>query len=88
VTKKWGEKTREKFFQKHTHIASYKRWKKNRLEKVQNNVFYKHLNIVTKNGGKKREKKIFSRNTQISQSNNDGKKKVLKKCENTIFKNT
>jgi len=46
---------------------------KNRLEKVRNNVFYKHLNIMTKIGGKKREK-IFSGNTQISQANNDGKK--------------
>ena len=29
VTKKWGGKKREKkFFQKHTYIASYKRWEK------------------------------------------------------------
>jgi len=30
VTKKWGggKKTREKFFQKNTYIASFKRWKK------------------------------------------------------------
>ena len=29
---------------------------KNRLEKVRNNVFYKHWNIVTNIGGKKGEK--------------------------------
>ena len=28
VTKKWGEKREKIFFQKHTYIASFKRWKK------------------------------------------------------------
>jgi len=61
---------------------------KNRLEKVRNNVFYKHLNIVTKNGGKKtREKKIFPE-THRFRNETTMEKIVLKKCENTIFKNT
>ena len=80
-----GEK-REKNFSRNTRISRVINDGKNRLEKVRNNVFYKLLNIVTKNGGKKREK-IFSRNTDFA-SKQRWKKIVLKKCENTIFKNT
>ena len=61
---------------------------KNRLKKVRNNVFYKHLNIVTKNGEKKREKKkFFLKHTDFAIKQR-WKKMVLKKCENTIFKDT
>ena len=59
VTKQWGKKREKIFFQKHTHIASYKRWKKIVWKRAKTRFFYKHMNIVTKNGGKKFEKKIF-----------------------------
>jgi len=61
VTKKWGEKTREKTFPE-THVyRELQTMEKNRLEKVRKHVcFYKHTNIVTKKcGGKTREKKRF-----------------------------
>ena len=60
VTKKWGEKTREKTFPE-THVyRELQAMEKNRLEKVRKHVFYKHTNIVTKKcGGKPREKKRF-----------------------------
>jgi len=60
---------------------------KNRLEKVRNNVFYKHLNIVTKNGEKK-ARKIFFPETHRFRNQTTMEKNGLKKCENTIFKNT
>ena len=60
---------------------------KNRLEKVRNNVFYKHLNIVTKNGEKNARKKIFPE-THRFRNQTTMEKMVLKKCENTIFKDT
>ena len=60
VTKKWGKKNASKiFFQKHTYIAGYKRWKKIVLKKCENTFFYKHMNFVTKNGVKNFEKNIF-----------------------------
>ena len=55
-----GEKNARKIvFQKHTYIASKKRWKKIVWKKCENTFIYKHTNIVTRNRGKKREKKIF-----------------------------
>jgi len=61
VTKKWGKKTRQKFFSRNTRLSQAKKMKKNRLEKVRKRVFYKHTNIVTKKwgGGGKREKNFF-----------------------------
>ena len=56
VTKKCGEKTREKNFSRNTRISLAKKMEKNRLEKVGKQVFYKHTNIVTKNRGETREK--------------------------------
>ena len=73
VTKKLGEKYREKFFfQKHTYIASYKRWKKIVWKKCENTFFINTL-IMCPKMGEKIEKNFFPE-TQISQANNDGKK--------------
>ena len=54
---KGGEKRAKQFFQKHTNSARKKCGKKDRREKVRNNDFYIHTNIVTQKrvGGKTRE---------------------------------
>jgi len=66
VTKKLGEKYREKFFfQKHTYIASYKRWKKIVWKKCENTFFINTLIMCPKMGEKNREKN-FSRNTDFA----------------------
>jgi len=48
VTKKLGEKAREKKFQKTHEYGIQKMLEKNGLKKVRKHVFYKHMNIVTK----------------------------------------
>ena len=53
-----GKKARKNFYQKHTYIASKKRWKKS-LEKVRKHVFFiKHEYRDQKMGGKN-ARKIF-----------------------------
>ena len=84
VTKKWGKKNSSKnFFQKHTYIAGYKRWKKIVWKKCEKMFFNKHMNIVTKNGEKKREKN-FTRNKRISRAKN-GKKSSGKSAKKRFF---
>ena len=73
VTKKWGEKTSETIFQKHTNSASKKCWKKNRRKKVRKTFFYIHTNIVTKYGGEKTRETIFQKH------NNSANKKCWEK---------
>ena len=59
--------------------------KKNRMEKAQKHVFYKHTNIVTKKWGEKTRENFSSKNTLTSGDKNDGKKSSWKKCDNTFF---
>ena len=82
-----GGKKREKiFFQKHTYIASYKRWKKIVWKKCENTFFYENTNIVTKKWGGKNASKIFSKNTRILRVLNDGKKPSGKSAKTRFFK--
>ena len=82
-----GRKKREKiFFQKHTYIASNKRWKKVVWKKCENTFFINTRISLPKNGGKNREKFFFPKHTYIA-SYKRWKKIVWKKCENTFFIN-
>ena len=81
-----GGKKIEKKILPETHVYSeQKTMEKNRMEKAQKHVFYKHTNNVTKKWGKKTREIFFSKNTLISGYKNDGIKSSWKKCENTFF---
>jgi len=59
VTKKWGEKTREKnFSKKNTYIASKKRWKKSSGKSAKTS-FLKTYEYRHQKMGEKREKIFF-----------------------------
>ena len=82
-----GGKSEKKFLPE-THVYSeQKTMEKNRMEKAQKHVFYKHTNIVTKKWGEKSRGKLFSKNTRISRVLSM-EKIVWKKCENTFFMKT
>ena len=86
MTKKWGEKTREKFFPE-THLnREFYRWKKSSGKSAKTRFFYKHLNIVTKNGGKKAGKKNFQNHRFRKETMME--KNRLERVENTFFINT
>jgi len=60
VAKKWGEKTRETIFQKHTNSARKICWGKKSLEKSAKTLFlYSHEYRDQKMGGKERAKQFF-----------------------------
>ena len=67
-----GKKRAKQFFQTHTNSGEKNVGKKNQREKVRNNVFYIHTNIVTINCGEKNAWNNFSIHTSV-------KKKVGKK---------
>ena len=77
-TKNGGKDSEKKFYQKHTYIASKKRWKKIVWKKCEDTFFYKHTNIVTKKWGEKNARKFFFSNTRISRVINDGKNRLEK----------
>ena len=74
MTKNGGKKSEKKILPESYVYREQKTMEKNRMEKVQKHVFYKHPNIVTKKWGEKNARKFFSRNTRISRVINDGKK--------------
>ena len=59
---------------------------KNRLEKVQKYVFYKHTNIVTKISEEKISTKNFSKNTRIGYPKNVGKYRLKKLRKHVFYK--
>ena len=69
-----GKKSEKKFLPESYAYREQKTMEKNRMEKVQKHVFYKHTNILTKKWGGENARKFFSRNTRISRVLNDGKK--------------
>jgi len=85
VTKKWGKKTREKFFSRNTRISRAKNdGKKSSRKSAKTRFFYKHTNIVTKKSGEKTREKFFQKHTN-SLSKKVLEKIVWKKCKNTFF---
>ena len=80
------KKARKNCYQKHTYIASKKRWKKIVWKKCENTFFINTRISRPKNGGKKREEKIVQKHTNRL-SKNFWKIIVWKKCEITFFIN-
>jgi len=56
-----GKDSEKNFFPETHEYLVQKTMEKNRLEKLQKHVFYKHTNIVTKNRGKKTPEKNFQK---------------------------
>ena len=86
VTKKLGEKTREKFFPENTNSASKKCWKKNCREKMQKRFSYSHEYRDKKMGGKKHAKKFFQKPTNSARKN--GKKSSEKSAKYVFYIHT
>ena len=87
VTKKWEGTKREKiFFQKHTYIASFKRWKKIVWKKCEN-TFFINTWIFWKNGGKTR-KKIFPKKHSFRQQTTMEKNRLEKVRKHVFYKHT
>jgi len=84
VTKNGGKKREKKFFPKTHRFRKQTTMEKNRFEKVQKYVFYKHKNIVTKKSEEKIATKIFPK-THEQGIPKMLEKIVSKKCENTFF---
>ena len=79
-----GENARKNLLTE-THVyREQKTMEKNRMEKVQKHVFYKHTNIVTKKWGEKTRENFFQKHTYIANYKR-WKKIVWKKCENSFF---
>ena len=54
-----GKKSEKKILPESYAYREQKTMEKNRMEKVQKHVFYKHTNIVTKKRGKKTRENFF-----------------------------
>ena len=83
-----GKKSEKKFLPESYAYREQKTMEKNRMEKVQKHVFYKHTNILTKKWGGGKTRENFFPETQYIASFKRWKKIVWKKCENTFFINT
>ena len=78
---KWWKKRAKQFFQK-TEYNEEKCWEKNRRNKVRNNVFYIHTNILTINCGEKNAWNNFSIHTSAMKN---VRKKIFEKMRNNVF---